>query len=164
MLTFFYEKVQTLPSRGAVSVHRHVTFVLRACTTSKKPEYTFIFKRKRTTKQIRLHLSTMEERLLHQNLLNLIGQNSAWYVSRQPVSDWGMYLGNPYQTGVCISPTKTLHQAASPSAVYVSHQAEYCTKHQALPTHGTCISQALSAPPATAITPSEDQTHPWGLS
>ena len=100
------------------------------------------------------------------------------------VSAPGMYLGNPYQTGVCISPTKTLHQAASPSAVYVSHQAEYCTKHQALyppmvwisasrilhqaPSTTqppmVCISQALSAPPATAITPSEDQHHPWGLS
>ena len=45
------------------------------------------------------------------------------------VSAPGMYLTNPYQTGVCISPTKILHQAASPSAVYVSHQAEYCTKH-----------------------------------
>ena len=56
------------------------------------------------------------------------------------VSAPGMYLTNPYQTGVCISPTKILHQAASPSAVYVSHQAEYCTKHQALPTHPWYVS------------------------
>ena len=75
---------------------------------------------------------------------------SSRYVSRHPVSDW-----------VCISPTKTLHQAASPSAVYVSHQAEYCTRHYPPMVY---ISQALSAPPATAITPSEDQHHPWGLS
>ena len=77
------------------------------------------------------------------------------------VSAPGMYLANPYQTGVCISPTKILHQAASSSAVCVSHQAEYCTKHYP---PMVCISQALSAPPATAITPSEDQHHPWGLS
>ena len=57
------------------------------------------------------------------------------------VSALGMYLSNLYPTGVCISPTKTLHQAASPSAVYVSHQAEYCTEHQALPsTHPWYVS------------------------
>ena len=54
------------------------------------------------------------------------------------VSAPGMYRADPYQTGVCISPTKILHQAASPSAVYVIcispsrilHQAWYVSdKH-----------------------------------
>ena len=49
------------------------------------------------------------------------------------VSAPGMYLARLYQTGVCISPNKILHQTASPSAVYVSHQAEYCTKHYTHP-------------------------------
>ena len=60
------------------------------------------------------------------------------------VSAPGMYLAIPYQTGVCISPTKILHQAASPSAVYVSHQAEYCTKHYPVPTDGMYLTSTIS--------------------
>ena len=49
---------------------------------------------------------------------------SSRYVSRHPVSDWGMYLtnqntasGSKPQCSVCISPSRILHQAW-----YVSHK------------------------------------------